>query len=304
MNFRHITPLDFPELKPFFKRQKYRLCYYSLPSILTWSNQLYQPHGIIDGDTLIIGIEYATRIEDRHLMLPISPAREYDPEELRNLALKLGFDKYRYVSGEYMTKYGENRVKPFFHIKEQKKYEDYIYLAEDMATLKGRKYSKKRNLINQFKRDYINNGRVEVETITPSSTSDCIDFIEKWCIEHNMDMDEDEDLAFEKEAIICNIENIEILETPGIFLRIDGEIRAFGLGAHLTDNTGVLHYEKAYSRIKGLYQYFDSLCSELFFEGYEYINKESDMNQPGIAKAKKSYYPVMMVKSYELIVRE
>ncbi len=303
MNLKHITPADFPQLKPFFKRQKYRLCYYSLPSILTWSNQLYQPHGIIDGDTLIIGVEYTAR-ENRHLMLPISPVREYDPEELRNLALKLGFDKYRYVSEEYMTRYGENRIKPFFHIKEQKEYEDYIYLVEDMATLKGRKYSKKRNLINQFKRDYISKGRVEIETITSSSTSDCIDFIKKWCIEHNMDMDEDEDLACEKEAIINNIENIEVLETPGIFLRIDGEIKAFGLGAHLTDDTGVLHYEKAYSRIKGLYQYFDSLCSELFFEGYKYINKESDMNQPGIAKAKKSYYPVMMVKSYELIIRE
>jgi len=33
------------------------------------------------------------------------------------------------------------------------------------------------------------------------------------------------------------------------------------------------------------------------------INKESDMNVPGIAKAKKSYHPVMTVKSYILAVR-
>ena len=66
---------------------------------------------------------------------------------------------------------------------------------------------------------------------------------------------------------------------------------------------GVLHFEKALSNIKGLYQYFDSECAKRLFKGYKYINKESDMGDPGLAKSKKSYHPVMIVKSYKLIIK-
>ena len=303
MDFRHITPSDYPELKPFFQKQRYRLCYYSLPSILTWSNHIYQPYGLIEDDTLVIAVEYATRVDDRHLMLPVSPAREYNPEELLKLALRLGFDTYRHVSDEYVTRFGEDRIEPFFNVREQEGYADYLYLTENMATLKGRKYSKKRNLINQFRRDYLDEGRVETEPVTSSSTSDIMDFLERWYVEHDMPVDEDEDLVCEKEAIASNMANIDLLGTPGIVLRIDGEIRGFGLGAPLTEDTGVLHYEKAYSRIKGLYQYLDSLCARLFLKGCKYISKENDMKHPGLTQAKRSYYPVRMVKSYQLTVR-
>ena len=127
--------------------------------------------------------------------------------------------------------------------------------------------------------------------------------MDKWSKENNLDIDNDEDLICEKEAILQNIAHIEHLETPGILLRIDGEVCAFGIGAHVTDDTGALHFEKAYQKIKGLYQYFDRLCAERFFKGYTYINKESDMGIAGVAKAKKSYRPVKRVKSYELKIR-
>jgi len=35
----------------------------------------------------------------------------------------------------------------------------------------------------------------------------------------------------------------------------------------------------------------------------EYINKESDMGVPGLIQAKRSYYPVMMIKSYKLTLK-
>lgn len=303
MNFRRLTPLDFPELKPFILHQKYRLCYYSLPSILTWSNGFYQSYGAIDGDALIVSAEYSKQTEERHLMLPLSPEKAYPPEALRDLAISLGFDKYRYVSEEYMATYGQDQVNTFFRVSEQEQYEDYLYLVEDLSELKGNKYSKKRNLINQFQREYVNRDRVTVETISSSSSEECIDFMDSWFKESNLDIDNDKDLICEKEAIIQNMAHIGLLETPGILLRIDGEVCAFGIGAHITDDTGALPYEKAYPKIKGLYQYFDRLCAEKLFKGYTYINKESDMGIPGIAKAKKSYRPVKRVKSYELKIR-
>jgi len=303
MNFKPITPLDYPDLKPFVYRQKYRLCYYSLPSILTWSNEFYSHYGAIDDNTLFIKVEYAIQPEKRYLLLPLSPEKDFSPEALRNLARNLGFEKYAHVSAEYIAQYGRNQIKPFFKISEQKGDEDYIYLTKDLAELRGNKFSKKRNLIKQFQREYMDKDQVRIEPITPSIIEECLEFMEEWCREINLDMDKDEELISEKEAILKNIEHIELLETPGILLRVNDELCAFAIGAHLTDDMAALPYEKAYAKIKGLYQYFDNLCAKELFKGYKYINKEGDMNVPGIAKAKASYHPVMRVKSYELRVR-
>jgi hypothetical protein len=80
-------------------------------------------------------------------------------------------------------------------------------------------------------------------------------------------------------------------------------VSAFGISSILTDNMGVLNFEKAYHHIKGLYQFLDNECSKRLFKGYKYINKESDMNLPNLAQSKKSYNPVMKVKSHRLTMR-
>lgn len=304
MNFKSLTPLDFPDLKSFVQKQKYRLCYYSLPSILTWSNPFYKHHGAIEEDTLFISVEYSLQPDKRYLLLPLSPEKDYPPEALRNLAKRLGFEKYQHVSEEYLAQYGRSQIKPYFKIREQKGYEDYIYLTEDLSELKGNKFSKKRNLINQFQREYVDKDCVRIEPITPSIIDECLEFMAEFSREINMDMEKDEELICEKEAIIKNIEYIDLLETPGLLLRVNDELCAFAISARLTDEMAALPYEKAYSRIKGLYQYFDNLCAKELFKGYKYINKEGDLNIPGIAKAKKSYHPVLRVKSYELRVRD
>jgi len=303
MDFKHISPPDYPELKPFMQNQRYGLCYYSLPSILTWSNAFYRPYGATDGDTLFVSTEYETRKEERHLMLPLSPGKDFAPEDLHNLAASLGFDKYRYVSDEYIAQYEWDRIAAVFDIDEQAPYEDYLYLAQDLAELKGNRYSKKRNLINQFRREYLLKDRVAIDEITPAVLDECVDFLQRQSKESNRDIDGDEDLICEREAIINHIKHIDVLESPGILLRINGEIAAFGIGAHVTDEIAVLHYEKAYPNIKGLYQYFDSLCAKELFRGYRYINRESDMADPGLMRSKKSYHPVRRIKSYELRIK-
>lgn len=300
MELKPITPDDYPKLKYFFEQQTYRLCEYSLPSIIVWSTDEYKPYGAVDGDTAVIGAEFVNRKEDRHLLLPVSPSREYSPEELCELAEKLKFDTYWFVPGDYIKKYGRKRVGSCFSIGEQKGFSDYVYLTSDLATLVGNKYSKKRNLIHQFEKNYLTNGNVRIEPIAASMADECIEFLEKWCLENNCDSDEAPDLACEKQAAINALKNIDKLGIRGLLLRLNGKVSAFGIASQLTADMGVLHFEKAFANIKGLYQYFDNLCAKQLLSGYKYINKESDMNIPGLAKAKKSYRPVMIIKSYTL----
>jgi hypothetical protein len=61
---------------------------------------------------------------------------------------------------------------------------------------------------------------------------------------------------------------------------------------------GVLHFEKAFSRVKGLYQYFDRECARQLFAESSLINKENDMDIPEIAYTKSSYFPTMRIKSF------
>ncbi|QTA87580.1 DUF2156 domain-containing protein [Desulfonema magnum] len=301
MKSEPLTPSDYTRLENFFQQQKYELCAYSLSSILVWSTKVYQPVGITDGETLIIGVEFDATHEDKnHLILPVSPVREYSPEELHDLAVNLGFERFWFVPGDYIERYGQNQLDAFFETEEQPELDDYVYLTENLAELKGNKYSKKRNLISQFKKEY--RDRILIEKITSSAMSECVDFLEEWCEERDCEADPETDLACEKQAAKNALEYIDILGMNGILLRVDGVVSAFGIMSRLTENMGVLHFEKAFSHIKGLYQFFDRACARTLFNGCKYINKESDMGIPGLAKAKQSYYPVKMMKSYKLTI--
>jgi uncharacterized protein len=304
MKFVHLTPERYPELKPFFTKQRYRLCTYSLPAIIVWSNTEYQPYGTVKDDALIVYADFVRQLEKRHLILPISPEREYSPEALSALADDLGFRDVWFVPDEYIARFGRKRIGSRFDISEQREYRDYVYRVRDLTLLEGNRYAKKRNLIHQFEKVFSGNGRVRVDPLTTRSIPGCLAFLEEWCEDHGCDSGRDEDLACEKEAAINAIKHGHRLGMSGLTLSIEGKVSAFALASHLTEGMGVLHFQKAFSRCKGLYQYFDQVCARRLFEGYTYVNKESDMNLPGLARAKKSYHPAMMIRSYRLSRKE
>ena len=301
MKFKLLTIADYAELKRFFYRQQYDFCAYSLSAIVAWSNEIYQPHYAVDGETLVICIEVPERPQERHLVLPICPDKTFAPEVLEDLALRTGFKQYRFVPDQYLQMYAEKRVAQSFAIREQIEFADYVYLQEDLAQLAGNKYAKKRNLIHQFKRDYA--ARIKMEKIVPPMVPECITFLDAWCAERNCEREVDEELFCERIAAINALENMDAIDMKGLLVRVDDVVSAFGIASRVTHQMGALHFEKAFSKIKGLYQYFDNLCARHLFADFKYINKESDMNIPGLARTKKSYHPVKMVRSYALTLR-
>ncbi len=303
MKFKPMAFADFPQYKKYFRDQKYDLCSYSLASIMAWQTEAFVPLAAIVDDALIVGCEFKKEKQNRHLLLPISPNGNDTPEYLHSLVRRSGFNAVWNVPVEYIDRFGREKIERWFRIENHGAFDDYVYLKDDLAFLKGNRYSKKRNLIRQFQREYESRGRVIVEPMTPASAGECLDFLETWCSERKCDADVESDLACEKTAAINTINNLERFEVNGLQLRIDGKINAFGISAHLNEEMATLQYEKAFSSVKGLYQYFDSMCAKLLFTDYRYINKENDMGLPGLSKAKKSYHPVRMVKSYKLILK-
>jgi hypothetical protein len=303
MNFSQLTPPDYDKYRHYFKNQRYELCAYSLSSIIAWSNNEYQPYGAEYENAFVVAAEFNEEKQNRHLLLPVSPSRMFDPEALVRVARLAGHTQYWFVPQDYVDHFGQALVERHFTIKPHAAYDDYVYRAQDLAELKGNRYHKKRNLINQFRREYDGTGRVSIEPITNDNTEACLVFLEEWCQERDCDADDQFDLACEKQAAINTLVNYNAFELKGILLRIDDKVCAFGISAPLTADMATLQYEKALGSIKGLYQYFDNACARMLFNGYTYLNKESDMGIPGLAKAKKSYYPERIVHSVNLILK-
>lgn len=303
MKFKRLTYDDYHDLKPFFVGQPYRICEYSLPALIAWQTSAYQPWYAIADDALIIAAEFPGADHQRHLVLPIAGDRRFPPETLCRLAGDLGHTAFSFVPGDYVAAYGVARIETCFHLTEQTENEDYVYRTRDLAELKGNRYAAKRNLIRQFKRQFPEPGRIRTEAITAASVPECIAFLEAWCLERDCDADEEGDLACEKKAILHTLSHIGMLDVKSLLVRLDDRVSAFAVGTGLTPDMGVLHFEKAFTWIKGLYQYVDQLCARTLFSGYRYINKESDMGIAGLARAKKSYHPVMRVKSYALTLK-
>lgn len=303
MNFKPVSVEDYEILKPFFAGHPYTLCVYSPASLIAWSFRSFKAYYTIDEGILFIAGEMEENPENRHLILPIANDRRFSPAELHGYAERMGFERYWRVPADYLQQLDRSSLESHFDLEEQPGYEDYIYLTEDLIHLKGNRYSKKRNLISQFTREYLRRGRVDVDEIRLNDIAECLQFLEIWCEQHDCDADPESDLACEKNAVITALENMERLEWKGLLVRVDGRVSAFGIGEQLNETTATLNFEKADSGIKGLYQFLDNECAKRLFHPFRYVNKESDMNLPNLAESKQSYNPVLRVKSYALTLR-
>ena len=93
------------------------------------------------------------------------------------------------------------------------------------------------------------------------------------------------------------------LELRGGVLRAGGEVVAFTLGEPVSEDTFVVHIEKAYSDIRGAYPMINQQFLEHEVSQYLYVNREDDTGEEGLRKAKLSYHPVFMVEKGTAVLR-
>lgn len=303
MTFQPLDIDDYPRLEPFFANQPHALSVYSLPSLVAWSSPVYRTSFAFADGAVVLAAEQTRPPRDRHLLLPVSPNRLPTPAELRDLAKETSYSRFSFVPGPYLDLFGRDAVAACFDIFPQTAFDDYVYRKEDLAELKGNRYAKKRNLIHQFDRTYLQANRVCCEDLTPANRGECLAFLEEWCEARDCDLEENETLACEKMAVTKTLQHIERLVVRGLAIRLDGTVRAFGIASRLNDEVGILHFEKADAEVRGLYQYLDRECARRLFPGCLLINKESDMDLPELARSKRSYHPVFRVPSFRLDLR-
>lgn len=195
------------------------------------------------------------------------------------------------VPEDFVNKY----VSPdHYQIQPDRDNSDYVYLAEDLINLTGRKYHRKKNQLNKFLKTYSFEYReLDVELV------ECfLNMQETWCQLKNCQ--EDPGLLMEDYAIYQALTHFEDLNFRGGAILIDNKVEAFTLGEPLNKDTAVIHIEKANPDIPGLYAAINQLFCLKVWPHMKYINREQDLGIEGLRKAKESYHPHHMVNKYIL----
>lgn len=187
----------------------------------------------------------------------------------------------------------ENMYPDRFEFKYVRDAGDYIYDAESLRTLKGKKLAAKRNHINRFLE---NHPDWSYEAITSENMDEVLEMNRQWC--EIMDCDNDKSLRDEICSVQCALKNYEALGLDGGLLRAGGKVVAFSVGEPLNADTYLVHIEKAFADIQGAYPMMNQQFVINNAEGYSFINREDDAGDEGLRKAKLSYRPVEIAEKY------
>ena len=173
---------------------------------------------------------------------------------------------------------------------------DYVYTTESLATLSGRRFHKKKNLVHLFDREYL--GRYEIRPMSSEIAEEAIELLEYIGNKKDVDGFERDMLDMEADVLGEILPSFDSLGFEGVAVYIDGKLQAYAFGARLDDETVVEHIEKGNIEFKGIYQKINNEFCKLMKDKYKYVNREEDMGLEGLRHAKTSYRPCNMVEKY------
>jgi hypothetical protein len=174
--------------------------------------------------------------------------------------------------------------------------DDYVYLAEKIINLSGRRMHQKKNHYNSF----VRNNRFELVTVTKDLRDELVEVEAKWLTSKTEKIGENSHLQIEKEAVHLLLENFEALEIQGLAIRIEGRIEAFTLGESLSPDTALIHVEKGSPDIRGIYVALCSSFARAAFSDKTFVNREQDLGLPGLRRSKESLKPDHMRRKYDV----
>lgn len=177
-----------------------------------------------------------------------------------------------------------------YSVSEDRDNFDYLYSREDLVNLTGRKFHKKKNLLNLF----IRNNEYQAKPLLEEYRDEALQILERWNNQH----EEPNDFHAAKEAL----EKMWPLQLCGGIFYIDGQPAAYCLGEEVSlGESFVIHFEKAVLEegFKGVYQYINQAFASILPEKYKTVNREQDLGDSGLRQAKMGYNPVDFVKKYK-----
>lgn len=211
--------------------------------------------------------------------------------ELRGLPLILSGLTPKFVS--YMK-----TSLPGWEFAADRRFSDYIYLADDLKYLKGRKYHSRRRLIKQFSSRY----EFRYEELKPSMFADCMELENMWLgrklAAENCSQSSrlEKDLRDEQLYIKNAFRYYDELSFFGGAIYADDRLIAFTFGTAITDEVFCICIEKADTDYIGVSAEIQNQFVSHLPENFKYVNAQWDCGIPGLRLIKEIYHPVFMVE--------
>ena len=174
---------------------------------------------------------------------------------------------------------------------------DYLYLAEKLSTMGGKKLHGKRNFCNRFEKSH----SWEFRRLTRDLIPTCMEMLGKWQDEFEVPP---EGLDEEHGAIIRAFMRYDALGLEGGVLFAEGQAVGFTIGEVISSDTFDVHFEKAFASIPGAYP---MVCREFTRQlladhpNIVYLNREDDMGQDNLREAKLEYAPELLLAKYTAV---
>ena len=122
--------------------------------------------------------------------------------------------------------------------------------------------------------------------------------MDQWCQDKNCSCQYGD--YCERHANLELLHNYEALGCKGAMIKMDGFFEAFTAGEMLNEDTAVIHIEKAKTTVDGLYTIINQQFAEREWSGSTFINREQDLGEEGLRKAKLSYHPSKLIEKYTI----
>ena len=291
LKFKKPELTDSQALSDAFNSYKGKICDFSAGNVIFWRDH----YGIsyhLDESCLIL--KYENMGQRECYSYPISE----EPDKVICELLDLTGDE---LCLSCLTEENLARVRESFNVTEviySEDFDDYIYLAEDLVTLRGRKYNGQRNHINKFKRLYPD---ACFEIITKENAHLAKDF----CNHYFQSTKETDVSETERIQLSEMFDNWDAYLQYGGMLVIGGAAVGISVG-EIVNDTLIVHVEKADTSFDGVYPMLTNCFARQFAdtERCRFINREEDCGIEGLRISKRSYHPIEMIRKYAVVIKE
>lgn len=293
--FRPVRLEDRAVMQDYLRRYPQRVSGYSFASLAAWAERYAVMWSRVAEECLLLSRTLGDDGE-RHLLQSIGQPSAACCRGLLADAAALPYRlKMVYVAKSYIEQNSEFCAR--FSANEDRGSANYIYLARDLADLPGGRYGKKRNLIAQFLTLFPNWEAVPLDRHCGELCRQIL-----LTIAHGDGVaPDDPSLKSELQALDFTMAHFDELEQSGLVIRIDGRPVAFSIFERQNVDTAVVHFEKALRSFKGLYQIVNRETARMIVAaGYHLLNREEDLDQPGLRQAKLSYFPLDIYPVFNL----
>lgn len=163
---------------------------------------------------------------------------------------------------------------------------DYLYKRSNLAALPGTAYHKKRTHLAKFTRLHPD---AIFKKLNIENKSDILRIAQEWLEAQEYTPA----LHHEFSAICTAMENMNELQLCGGIAYIDEKPIGFCLATRMNDSVTDIHYEKCLPEYREAYVFINH--SFAMQADTEWLNREEDLNIPGLRQAKLSYHPSLIL---------